>query len=66
KAEYDLQGRKLRKALEYADKLEIPLVIIIGKRDLAEGKVTIRDMATGEQKSVPIERIVEEVKEMLG
>lgn len=66
KAEYDLQGRKLRKALEYADKLEIPLVIMIGKRDLAEGKATMRDMATGEQKSVPIEKIVEEVREMLG
>jgi len=65
KAEYELQGRKLRKALEYADKAEIPLVIILGKRDLAEGKATIRDMISGEQKSIEIEKIAEEVKEML-
>ncbi|USS41645.1 histidine--tRNA ligase [Thermococcus aggregans] len=65
KAEYDLQGRKLSKALNYANSIEVKVVIILGKRDLAEGKVTIRNMESGEQTKVPIENVVEEVKKML-
>ena len=65
KAEYDIQGRKLRKALDYANSIEVKVAIILGKRDLAEGKVTIRDMESGEQKQVAIESIVEEVKKLL-
>jgi len=65
KAEYDIQGRKLRKALDYANSIEVKVAIILGKRDLAEGKVTIRDMENGEQKQVAIESIVEEVKKLL-
>lgn len=65
KAEYDIQGRKLRKALDYANSIEVKVAIILGKRDLAEGKVTIRDMESGEQKQVAIGNIVEEVKKLL-
>ncbi|USH00526.1 histidine--tRNA ligase [Thermococcus argininiproducens] len=66
KAEYDLQGRKLRKALDYANSIGAKVAIILGKRDLADGKATIRNMESGEQKQVLIERIVEEAKEILG
>ncbi|GAB6100883.1 histidine--tRNA ligase [Thermococcus atlanticus] len=66
KAEYDLQGRKLRKALDHANRLGVPVVIIIGRKDLAEGRATVRDMKTGEQKAVEVEKVVEEVKRMLG
>jgi len=65
RAEYDIQGRKLSKALDYANSIGAKVVIILGKRDLAEGKVTIRDMESGEQRTVPIENTVEEVKKML-
>ncbi len=66
KADYDIQGRKLRKALDYANRFGIPIVVIIGKKDLAEGMVTVRDMVTGEQRLVPVEKVVEEVRGMLG
>ncbi|WP_461866205.1 histidine--tRNA ligase [Thermococcus sp.] len=65
KAEYDLQGRKLRKALDHANRLEVPVVVIIGRKDLAEGKVTVRDMKTGEQRAVEVEKVVGEVRRML-
>ncbi|WP_048160737.1 MULTISPECIES: histidine--tRNA ligase [Thermococcus] len=65
KAEYDIQGRKLGKALDYANSIEVKVAIILGRRDLSEGKVTIRDMKSGEQKQVAIESIVEEVKKLL-
>jgi len=36
--------RKMKKSLDYANKEEIPYVIILGENEVAEGKVTIKDM----------------------
>ncbi|MCD6523634.1 MAG: histidine--tRNA ligase [Thermococcus sp.] len=66
RADVELTGRKLRKALDYAGKLGVPYVVLIGKRDLAEGRVTVRDMESGEQRAVEKERVVEEVLALLG
>jgi len=66
KADVELTGRKLRKALDYAGRLGIPYVVLVGKKDLEEGKVTVRDMETGEQKTVEKERVVEELRKLLG
>ncbi len=66
RGDIELTGRKVGKALDYADRLKVPYVVLIGKRDLAEGKVTIRDMETGEQKTVEKESAVEEILRLLG
>ncbi|WP_297464192.1 histidine--tRNA ligase [Thermococcus sp.] len=66
KADVELTGRKIGKALDYAGRLGVPYVVLIGKRDLAEGRVTVRDMETGEQKAVEKERVVEELLDLLG
>jgi histidyl-tRNA synthetase len=66
RADIELTGRKLRKALDYAGKLGVPYVVLVGKKDLEAGKVTLRDMGTGEQKSIEKERAVEEILEILG
>ncbi|ASJ01393.1 histidine--tRNA ligase [Thermococcus gorgonarius] len=66
KADVELTGRKIGKALDYAGRLGVPYVVLIGKRDLAEGKVTIRDMGSGEQKAVEKEKVVEEILGLLG
>lgn len=49
--------------MNYADKIKVPKIIIIGAKDLEEGKVTVKDMISGEQELVDIEKIVEFVKE---
>lgn len=64
-ADYDLMGRKLKKALDYAGRLDVPIVVLVGKKDLAEGRVTVRDMVTGEQIAVKIERVPEELSRLL-
>ena len=66
KVDVELTGRKIGKALDYADRLGVPYVVLIGKRDLAEGRVTIRDMETGEQKAIEKERVLEELIGLLG
>lgn len=44
-----LNDKKLKAKFKYADKLEIPKVIIIGEDELKENKVKIKDMQTGEE-----------------
>ncbi len=55
----DLMDRRLGKQFEFADKKNIPKVVIIGERELADESVTIRDMKTGEQTKVKIAKLVE-------
>jgi len=43
-ADFDLRNRSLTRQLEYADRLGFPYVLIVGERELAEGKVKVRDM----------------------
>jgi histidyl-tRNA synthetase len=43
---------KLKKQFSYADARKIPFVVIAGSNELAAGQATVKDMKTGEQKSV--------------
>ena len=42
---------KLGKQIKYADSIGIPFVCVLGESELSEGKVTVKDMKTGEQKA---------------
>ena len=53
----DLTGRNLRKSMKYADSIGAKRVIIVGKKDLEENKVTIRDMESGEQERVEVDKL---------
>ncbi len=43
---------KMKKQFKYADDKNIPLVAIIGEDELKNNTVTVKDMKTGEQKSI--------------
>ncbi|MCK4844218.1 MAG: histidine--tRNA ligase, partial [Candidatus Heimdallarchaeota archaeon] len=43
----------------------IPIAVIVGKRDLAENKVTLRNLKTGEQSTVAKSNLMEEIESML-
>lgn len=53
-----LNNKKLKAKFKYADKLEIPKVIIIGEDELKENKVKIKDMQTGEEQLVEFDDAV--------
>jgi histidyl-tRNA synthetase len=42
-----------------ADKLGVQFALIIGEKELADGNVTVRDMATGEQKSFVTGKVID-------
>ncbi|WP_304968940.1 HisS family protein, partial [uncultured Duncaniella sp.] len=49
---------KMKKQMGRADALGIPFVAIIGESELAEGTVTLKDMTSGEQKSLSVDELV--------
>ena len=63
KADVDLNGKKFKKLMNYADKIKVEKIIIIGANDLSEGKVTVKNMISGDQSLVDIDNIIEYLKE---
>ena len=58
----DLNGKKFKKLMNYADKIKVPKMAIVGSNDLAEGKITIKDMVSGQQELVDLDNIVSFIK----
>jgi len=56
-ADFDLMGRPLSKQLQYANSLGISYVAVISDKELKEKTVKIKNMKTGEEKSVKIKEI---------
>ena len=52
---------KLKKQMGYADTKHIPFVVIVGSDELAAGIMTLKDMVTGEQCPVTIDRLLDAV-----
>jgi histidyl-tRNA synthetase len=53
----DLNDRGVSKNLDYASSYDIPYVLFVGKRELAEKKVKLRDMKTGKEKLIGLEEV---------
>ena len=56
--EINYENTKFKNKLSYADKLNIPYIIILGETEIAENKVTIKNMQTREQFYVTIEEAI--------
>lgn len=56
----------LRKQLAHADRLHIPIALLMGPDEAAKGEVTLRDMASGEQLQAPREDVASGVRRILG
>lgn len=54
-----MEGGKLKKQFNYANKLNIPFVIVIGEEEVKNNIYTLKNMETGEQKSVDINYLYE-------
>ena len=62
RCDVDLNNKKFKKLMNYADKIKVPKMIIIGKNDLEENKVTVKDMQSGEQEQISIDDIADYLK----
>ncbi len=58
----DSLGRGPSRNLEYANSLGIPYVVFIGKKELEEGKLKLRDMNSGNEEMLTAEEIIQKLK----
>ena len=52
-----LNNKKLKAKFKYADKLEIPYVIVIGEDEIEKQVVKLKNMQTGEEQEIKIDDI---------
>ena len=53
---------KMKKQMSYANAKQIPFVVLAGESEMQQGKVTLKNMETGEQKLVTTEELIKEVR----
>jgi len=53
--ESDVSDRSFGAQMSYADSINAETVVVVGERDLENGEVTIKDMATGDQTTAPVD-----------
>ena len=56
---------KLKKQMEYANKIESPGVIFYGDDEIKKAEVKFRNLKTGEETSIKIENIENEIKKFI-
>jgi histidyl-tRNA synthetase len=52
------------KQFKYASQINVSFVCVLGETELAENKVTVKNMRTGEQETVSRENIANELKDL--
>ena len=62
RAEIYPDSAKMKKQMSYANAKQIPYVAIVGESELAENKVNLKNMVTGEQTLIDASSIIEYIK----
>lgn len=57
----DFTDRKLGKVMQFANQIKAENVAIIGENELAAGQVELKEMATGNKRTIPLDSLVKEV-----
>jgi len=56
---------KLKKQMEYANKIKAPAVILYGEDEIKSRKPTLRDLISGKEKSISIKELANEIKKII-
>ena len=57
----DLNQRGISKNLDYANKLEIPYVLFIGKQELKKNKLKLKNMNTGQETFLALQPLIKKL-----
>ena len=52
----------MKKQMSYANAHNVPFVALVGETEMAEGRITLKNMTTGEQQSLTFEEAVNAIK----
>ncbi|WP_226583295.1 histidine--tRNA ligase [Halobacillus litoralis] len=61
----DYLGKKMKGQFKSADRLNSKYVLVLGEQELENGVINVKDMATGEQKEISLETIIDYMKEQV-
>lgn len=56
-----LNDKKIKTKFKYADKLNIPYVIVIGEDEINNNVVTLKDMESGNQETLSLDKVIEKI-----
>lgn len=62
RAELYPEAAKMKKQMGYADAKKIPFVALVGENEMADGKINLKNMQSGEQESVGMDELIEKIK----
>ena len=62
RADIDLVGRGPTKNLDYANAIGARTAVLVGEKEAKVGAVALRDMRSGAQRDVPVDRLVETIR----
>ena len=65
RTEIDYLDRSVKSQMKAADRMNATYTIILGEDELNSGKATIKNMKTGEQQEVVLEKLIEKMQEMI-
>jgi len=55
------QADKLGKQFKYADQINAPFVCVLGETEIAENKVTLKNMKSGDQETISVEEAIKKL-----
>ena len=56
---------KLKKQMEYANRIKSPAVILYGEDEIKLGKLKLKNLSSGEEQSIKIKELVNEIKKII-
>ena len=62
RAELYPDSAKMKKQMTYANNKNIPFVVMVGENEMNEGKLSVKNMTTGEQQTVTVDGLLELVQ----
>ena len=57
----EMNKRKIKKSFDYANKENIPYVIVVGENEIKENKITIKNMKESSQEMIDIDEFVRRI-----
>ena len=60
------EPKKFKQKMSYADKLGVPYILLLGEDEIAQSKVSLKNMATGAQELLPAGEAVGKILHTLG
>lgn len=65
-ADMDATGRSVKSQFKVADRAGAAAVLITGESELQNGTLTLKNLATGEQSSIPADAVIEQLNRLAG